>query len=367
MPVVAILNHGLPKGGAEKVSLILANYFIKKGWSVDLVVFDNLIEWKIDSSVRIFCLGRAHNWLEYISKLICYFNNENPSCIIANCWPMHTYAVISSMVSRKSVPVIAVEHFSIDGSLSSKYGYKKYLFLSSLYFTYLFADKGVAISQSLYESFRSMGIPSKKLTLIPNPMFFSDHAKYIGAVPNSVSSIENKIKPVSILMAGSLCARKDYKLALYSFHQLLSSHSDNYELIIAGQGPDRDELGKLSNALEISHKVSFKGRVDNMDQLYSSADIFLLTSLYEGLPSVLIEALSHGVTVVSVACKDGPVEILGSTYPYLVSKRDPCILASSIFRASIKPVSAEFCRKLAEPFDATARSQDYLDLALSLL
>lgn len=366
MPCISIVNYALPKGGAEKVSLILADYFIEHGWNVHLVVFGDSIEWRINSSIQILNLGIPNSPFGYISRLFRYLKLHKPTCVIANCWPIHTYTVISAKLALNMTPVIVVEHFSISGSFNSMHGYKRYLFIFSLFATYLFSSKGVAISKAIYRSFILMGIPSRKLIPIYNPMYFPDQRRTRGTISRTLSnSTVQTSQTITILMAGTLCPRKDYRLAINSFHVLTRNYSSNYEMIIAGQGPDLDKLIELRNLLGLDDKIHFKGRVDNMGHLYSHANIFFLTSLFEGLPSVLIEALAHGLTVVSVDCKDGPLEILGSNYPYLVASRDPCVLAAALFNASIRPVSAEECFKLVDPFSAPARCSDYFNLALS--
>ena len=312
MPKISIINFSLCRGGAERISLNIAEYFHLQGWSIELVIFDSTIEWNFDSSFNIVIIGTPSSPLDAICRLTSYFSSSNSDAVIVNCWPLHFYALIARYFSRRHTCIIPVEHYSPQGSFQS-FGYiKGYVFFATLFVSYLCSDKGVAISQTLYNSLRRIGIPASKLELIPNPI-----APDIRSVPTrSPFSVSKPDYCVRILMAGTLCDRKDYPLAFEVFSLLAFKYSINFHVTIAGDGPLRHQLESLSKSFGLSSIISFVGGVDDMASLYQVTDIFFLTSRNEGLPSVLIEALTYGITVVSVDCPDGPREILGDSYPY---------------------------------------------------
>ena len=360
MPKLSIVNFSLCRGGAERISLNIANFFKAQGWSVELVVFESKIEWDIDSSFSVVNIGPLSSPLVAIHRLSKYFISSCADAAIVNCWPLHFYALIARYFSHCSTCIFPVEHYSLQGSFQGFGLVKRYIFIITLLITYLLSDRGVAISRTLYHSLRRIGVPASRLELIPNPIA----PKVESLEFRTPFSIRKPGSHIRILMAGTLCDRKDYPLALEVFSVLASKYSLNFHVTIAGNGPLKCQLESLAESLDLNKIVSFIGGVDDMAYEYQLADIFFLTSRNEGLPSVLIEALSYGATVVSVDCSDGPREILGDSYPYLVSSRDPSRLASALYEAFRSPIPPEQCQKIAKAYDISDRSADYFRLVV---
>lgn len=133
-----------------------------------------------------------------------------------------------------------------------------------------------------------------------------------------------------VLAVGRLEKQKDYPTLLISFRDLLIIHPD-YELNIAGSGQDEQSLRHLARDLKISDSVKFLGQVDqdSLPDLYNRADIFVLCSLWEGFPKVLLEAMSSGCKVVATRVDSIPL-VLGPSYPFLVDPNDADDLLSKI-------------------------------------
>lgn len=141
---------------------------------------------------------------------------------------------------------------------------------------------------------------SPLVRIIPNPV------KNIPPLP--LSSQEKKSEP-TILSAGRLIQSKRLDRLFRVFAKLKKKHA-SLKLVIAGDGPEKEHLNALATELGIIQDVSFVGSVQDLSSFYRSADIFCLSSDYEGFPNALCEAMSYGLPVVSTNCPTGPSEII---------------------------------------------------------
>jgi glycosyltransferase involved in cell wall biosynthesis len=126
-------------------------------------------------------------------------------------------------------------------------------------------------------------------------------------------------------------------------------------LAIFGEGPQRAELQAQIDRLGITEIISLEGHVTNPLKYFAHADAFVLSSLLEGMPNVLIEAMMAGCTPVATDCPTGPREILESgRYGYLVPVQDPQALAAGIESALDNPVPAKVLAEAIKPFHEDA-------------
>ncbi len=128
---------------------------------------------------------------------------------------------------------------------------------------------------------------------------------------------------------GTLKPQKDHATLLRAF-ALLPEELDA-SLAVLGDGPLRGELSDLAQALGIHDRVRFLGFVPDPIPWFRTADVFVLSSRWEGFANVIVEALSFGVSVVSTDCPSGPFEILeDGRFGELVPVADPTRLALAI-------------------------------------
>ncbi|MCZ6872143.1 MAG: glycosyltransferase, partial [bacterium] len=135
--------------------------------------------------------------------------------------------------------------------------------------------------------------------------------------------------PPVLLAVGRLAKQKDFGTLLRAFARL--RRSQPARLLILGEGPERPALETLVRELGLEQDVRLPGFVDNPYAYMARASAFVLSSLWEGLPTVLVEALFCGAPVVATDCPSGPREILrGGELGGLVPMRDPVALADSM-------------------------------------
>lgn len=155
---------------------------------------------------------------------------------------------------------------------------------------------------------------------------FPKYAKRFVSIDNAVdhSVFFNKgfDRKKIILAVGRLEKQKDYPTLLTSFREVLKKYPE-YELNIVGSGQLKKDLLYLASELGISGFVKFLGQLeqDDLADLYNNADIFVLCSLWEGFPKVLLEAMVSGCKIIATRVDSIP-RVLGPNYPFLVAPGD---------------------------------------------
>jgi glycosyltransferase involved in cell wall biosynthesis len=183
------------------------------------------------------------------------------------------------------------------------------------------------------------------------PSYAKNYISIDNAVDGSIFSDRGAKRAKIILAVGRLEKQKDYPTLLRSFSIFLKTRPD-YELHIVGSGQGEQSLLFLARELKIIDSVKFLGQIDqdHLPALYNKADIFVLCSLWEGFPKVLLEAMSSGCKVVSTRVDSIP-RILGPSYPFLVDPSNADDLAFKLlsiidegdeFRSSYSEVLKKF-------------------------
>ena len=136
---------------------------------------------------------------------------------------------------------------------------------------------------------------------------------------------------LNFLSVGRFNEEKDYPNLLKAIFKIIHSTNKNLNFSIAGDGELRPKLEELINNLELVNTVSLLGIRHDIPQLLQKADFFILSSKFEGLPTVVIEAMACGAFVIATDC-GGTAEIMGDT-GILVPPQDPEALANAIEKA----------------------------------
>jgi glycosyltransferase involved in cell wall biosynthesis len=112
-----------------------------------------------------------------------------------------------------------------------------------------------------------------------------------------------------LLGAGRLSQEKDFSTLIQVFGELAEYHPD-WDLVIAGGGPEYERLSRQIRKLGLCERVFLPGVVGNLGEWYGRADLYAMTSWYEGFPNTLAEALAHGLPAISFDCDTGPRDII---------------------------------------------------------
>jgi glycosyltransferase involved in cell wall biosynthesis len=111
------------------------------------------------------------------------------------------------------------------------------------------------------------------------------------------------------LAIGRLSKEKNFELLIDVFSRLAQEHVD-WDLVILGEGSERQGLEAQVKAGNLGKRVFLPGRIGNVGEWYEQADLYVMTSRFEGFPNTLAEALSHGLAAVSFDCDTGPRDII---------------------------------------------------------
>jgi len=145
----------------------------------------------------------------------------------------------------------------------------------------------------------------------------------------------HKDKPV-VIAVGRLVKQKNYSLLIRSFSEVKSRV--DARMIIVGEGAERQRLESLVKELGLCECVDLPGYMPNVHGLVARADLFVLSSNYEGLPNALLEALAVGTPAVSTNCLSGPSEILcNGAAGDIVPVNDCSAMANAIIVNLTKP------------------------------
>ena len=286
---IFIVCNNLGAGGAERVAVNLANGFAGKGHEV-YIVADSLnqkVSYTVDGSVCVMTLCRRSKskikWFGAPFRLRHYLIKEKPDVIIGF---MHVCSIISRLATiGLKIPVVMTIHHSLE----SKEWHLNLLTQWLDKYTPIFYSAVTVLNLADKEY---LGDNYKNVTVMPNPLTFQP-----------VSKIPPKQK--IILAAGRISNwyYKGFDLLIEAWGNIASSYPD-WKLRIAGDGPKEnfDYLEEIAKKCGIENQIDFMGYQRDMKSLYKEASIFVLSSRSEGLPMVLIEAMSQGCA--PVACEN---------------------------------------------------------------
>jgi len=198
---------------------------------------------------------------------------------------------------KKTAKAYACEHIAIN-SFGKPIKFLKYLFLR-------YYDRVIVLTDKDRSVFTRWGIASQT---IPNPVVYKNH--------------QRSVRHRQALAVGRLDHQKGFDLLLDVWQGFAATNPD-WKLVIAGDGELKSELLAKAATLKITDSVNFVGKVSNINDYYRDSDMALMTSRYEGLPLVLLEAKSWALPVVAYDCPTGPQEIINDSQDgFLVAMND---------------------------------------------
>jgi glycosyltransferase involved in cell wall biosynthesis len=160
-----------------------------------------------------------------------------------------------------------------------------------------------------------------------------------------------------VVGVGRLVDQKNFARLLRAF---AAASQQKAVLKIAGDGEQRGELEALAEAFGIKDKVEFLGFVGDVPSLMASADLFVLSSDYEGLPAVVVEALACNLPVISTDCFANARDLLDGLPGCAVTEKDPEALAAAIRAWLASPVLKPNLRPFAELYSTRSSVESHI-------
>jgi len=346
-------------GGAERVGLNLANWFAEKGFRSDLVLVQrrgSLIG-QITSGVRVIDLAQTRA-ARAILPFRRYVLNERPNAVLAINFEVNVAAGLALIGVKPKPTLIMSVHCppSFYFRLAS-WPWVKAMMIASK-FACRYSDYLVAVSGGVALEVRSLGwLPSERIILIPNPVL--DGRLAVSAKSKSEHPWLGSHEIPVVISAGRLTPEKNFGLLIEAFQRVLADRAAR--LLILGEGACRTELeGKIAQA-GLADAVELFGYASNPYPYIREADVFALSSDYEGFGNVLVEAMAVGTPIVSTDAPHGPREILeNGKWGRLVSTGNADALAAAILESLDAPRGSAQAR--VREFTVEASGGRYLEL-----
>jgi glycosyltransferase involved in cell wall biosynthesis len=357
---VAFFLPSLVGGGAERVAINLAEGFAHRGVAADLVVVSGRGELagQIPSGVRLVDLGASRVILG-LPALVAYLRRERPSAIISFLDHAGIIALWARRLSGTSTRVICTVHNPLTHAAAKSLNLRSRVMPRFVRAFYPSADEVVAVSHGVARGVSDVtGMPLSRIRVIYNPVITPGLMAAAASGPGH-PWLANGDTPV-VLGVGRLTRQKDFATLIQAFAEVRRRRVAR--LIILGEGEERPALEALAGQLGIAHDVALPGFRENAVAYMAGSRLFVLSSVWEGLPTVLIEALAAGTRVVSTDCPSGPREILqDGRLGALVPVGDVAALAEAMIEALGRPTSA-LPPDVLTPFTRDAAVDHYLRL-----
>lgn len=357
---IAIYLPLLIGAGAERVMLNLANELARDSCRVDLVLGRASGSYmdQVSSQVNLVDLD-AGRVLTSLPGLLKYLRESRPDAIISALDHANIVALWAHRLAGVPSKIIVSLHNTLSEKLKKAPLFsrtKTFPFFLKLF--YPWADGIVAVSSGVAEDYaKIIGFSPDRIKVIYNPVVTDEMVRLSKEVLDdpwfSVGA------PPVIISVGRLTEQKNYAALIQAFSHVRASR--NARLLILGEGELRKSLADQVKRLGLEDDVAMPGFVANPYKYMANASVFVLSSNWEGLPTVLIEALAVGIPVVSTDCKSGPVEILSrGKFGKLVPVNDVAALSHAI-SSTLDIPKTPVPKEAFSRFEPRLVSQQYID------
>ncbi|WP_425449937.1 glycosyltransferase [Virgifigura deserti] len=385
---IALFIRSLAGSGAERTLADMANALAARGHKVDLVLGRakgpflkevspavRIVDLKTITMVEAIpalmtrpgdlkallpvLLDPKGPWvMGSVGRLARYLRAARPAVLLSALDYGNIAALCATDLSSAGTPVVIGQHcqFTQDVRNARKRRVRKLPPLVRRF--YPRADAIIAVSDGVADDLsEATHIPRQRITTVYNPVVTPDlparaqepldHPWFAPGAPPALIGV-GKLKP-----------QKDFPTLFRAFAQVRRVRP--VRLLILGEGPERQRLEELATTLGIASDLDMPGFVANPFPYMARASAFVLSSAFEGLPSVLIQALACGCPVVSTDCPSGPAEILSNgAYGPLVPVGDPDALAKAVLAVLDNPPDRERLLARANAFNVDASVNDML-------
>ena len=306
---ITLVISSLSCGGAERVMSLMANYWADIGWEVTLITLDSLDSdfYLLHPPVKRVAMGlmrESSNVLFAIRHNLVRFAQLRKKIVSSRA-----NVVISFMEKTNVLTLLATRGLGVRVIVSERTDPAHYVVGKVWnwlrHVTYPWADI-VAVQSNQVKQWLEEIVDKAKIVVIPNPINYDHNERNYASLNDLIGGKKDKR---SIVAMGRLGFEKGYDLLLKAFAKTTHLNPE-WRLIIIGEGEERESLQRIANDLNIREKCFFPGRVNNAMQLLKDADLFVLSSRFEGFPNVLLEAMACGLPVISFDCPSGPREII---------------------------------------------------------
>lgn len=304
---ILFLVSSMQGGGAERVAALLSNFWVENNYRVSLMpTFSGrgVCLYPLDKRVELeFLADRVgstdqslFNRLRRFWVLRKAINEIKPDIIISFLTHVNIAAILSAFGTR--IPVIVSER-------TYPPGYPLGFFLTTLRKLTYPAASCVVMQTDQGMVWLKARVGKSSGVVIANPV---EYPMALAEPMRHVKDVVGKNQRLCIAV-GRLVEEKGFLELISAFSQLSERHPE-WDLVILGEGPQRDALEKQITKLGCKGRVHLPGRAGNVAEWYSVAEVFIMNSTFEGFPNSLLEAMAYGLPVISTDCDTGPRDMI---------------------------------------------------------
>lgn len=301
-----IVIHSLSGGGAERVAVEMCDYWLQQGCRVTLVTQSGPESdaYPVPEGVDRRALGLAGASGNALAGMLAnarrvlalrrLIRKTRPHVVLG----MMTTASVLAVAAARRLPcrVIATEHTHPPAQGLSPFWEKLRRW------AYPRAHAVVALTAGTAD-WLERNVPGSQVTVIPNAVRWPMERSEPVVAPPPRDGRQR------LLAVGRLHVQKGFDVLLRAFAQIAGYFPD-WDLVILGEGEEREPLREQIEASNLTGRVTLPGRVGNLADWYAESDLYVLSSRVEGLSNTLIEAMASGLPVVAFDCETGPREII---------------------------------------------------------
>lgn len=365
---IAVFLPSLAGGGAERMMLNLARGVTEHGYRVELVLSRAEGPYLADvpPGVQLVDLeaGKTPGYAAIGSLLPLrqYLRRTRPDVLLSAMSRINVVAVLAARFSSATPRVVVSErnHLSSYVEGSDEFGVWTLPWLVRA--SYPFADAVVPNSRGVADDLsETAGIDRESMTVVNNPTVTPEIADR-ATEPVDDEWFDTGGPPV-VLGVGSFSPQKDFTTLVDAFARV--SDDRDARLVILGEGETESRVEQRVREHGLGDRVQFPGFVDNPYRYMSRADVFVLSSRWEGFPNALIEALACGAPVVATDCPSGPAEILSDgVYGSLVPVGDSEAMAAAVCDVLDDTHDPDRLRDRADEFSYDVIAEQFLEVLL---
>lgn len=320
--------HALDLGGMQISLLRLATSLADRGHKVWMVVQKRggQLESQLPANIEVIDLKVKRTITSFL-PLLGFLRERKPDFVLSGQLHINVMMVAAARLMPGRVRTIVTEHAPPLPLITVNAGWRYRVLPTLITRLYPHADAIVAVSEGVKRELQTLLPPGTRVDVIHNPVTPPDLERLV-ALPNDDPWFAPGAPPM-VLGVGRLAPEKRFDLLLRSFAAATKRQPAN--LMILGEGPERDNLGRLAASLGIQDRLRLVGFKPNPFSYMKRAAVLVVTSDFEGFGNVLVEAMACGTPVISADCPFGPREILeDGRYGRLVPMGDERAFADAI-------------------------------------
>jgi glycosyltransferase involved in cell wall biosynthesis len=358
-PRLAVLASFSGSGGVERMLVNLISGFVAAGREVDLLLIRDQGPHLagLPAAVNRVPLGSKHSLLA-IPALARYLRQARPRALLAAKDRAGRAAVLARALAGVDTRLVLRLGTNLSASLAGRSALRRAWRYWPIRHLYPYIDRIVAVSAGVAADTATIaGLPRETIMVIRNPVITPDlRQRAAASCPHPWFQGEG---PPVLLGAGRLQRQKDFPTLIRAFARVRQVCP--CRLVIIGEGQERPALTALIGQLGLMEQVDLPGFQTHPLPFLARANLFVLSSAWEGSPNVLTEAMALGTPVVATNCPSGPSELLdGGRIAPLVPVGDAEALAAAILATLNQPPPPHRLKDAVADYEQAYSAQRYL-------